>query len=115
MAARGVKELVLLGQTVNAYRAGDVDFAALLRQVAAVEGIERIRFTSPHPSDMSVAAIEVMASEPKVQPYLHLPVQSGSDRILAAMERGYSVEEYLDLVERVRTAIPGLALSTDII
>ena len=115
LAARGVKEVVLLGQTVNAYRAGDVDFAALLRKVAAVEGIERIRFTSPHPSDMSGAAIEVMATEPKVQPYLHLPVQSGSDRILAAMERGYTVKEYLDLVERLRTAIPGLALSTDII
>jgi tRNA-2-methylthio-N6-dimethylallyladenosine synthase len=115
LAARGVKEVVLLGQTVNAYRAGKVDFAALLRRVAAVEGIERIRFTSPHPSDMSAEAIAVMATEPKVQPYLHLPVQSGSDRILAAMERGYTVKEYLDLVERVRTAIPDLALSTDII
>jgi tRNA-2-methylthio-N6-dimethylallyladenosine synthase len=115
LAVRGFKEVVLLGQTVNAYRAGEVDFAALLRKVAAVNEIERIRFTSPHPSDMSEATIEVMASEPKVQPYLHLPVQSGSDRILAAMERGYTVSEYLDLVERLRAAIPGLALSTDII
>jgi len=115
LAARGFKEIVLLGQTVNAYRAGDVDFAALLRNVAAVEGIERIRFTSPHPSDMSTPAIEVMASEPKIQPYLHLPVQSGSDRLLAAMERGYTVRGYLDLVGRLRSAIPGLALSTDII
>jgi tRNA-2-methylthio-N6-dimethylallyladenosine synthase len=115
LAARGVREVVLLGQTVNAYRAGKVDFAELLRRVAAVEGIERIRFMSPHPSDMSAEAIAVMATEPKVQPYLHLPVQSGSDRILAAMERCYTVKEYLELVERVRTAIPGLALSTDII
>jgi tRNA-2-methylthio-N6-dimethylallyladenosine synthase len=115
LAARGFKEIVLLGQTVNAYRANEVDFAALLRRVAAVEGIDRIRFTSPHPGDMSAAAIEVMASEPKVQPYLHLPVQSGSDRMLAAMERGYTVSEYLDLVTRLRTAIPGLALSTDVI
>jgi tRNA-2-methylthio-N6-dimethylallyladenosine synthase len=115
LAARGFKEVVLLGQTVNAYRADGVDFAALLRRVAAVEGIERIRFTSPHPSDMSMAAIEVMATEPKVQPYLHLPVQSGSDRVLGAMERGYTVDEYLDLVGRLRAAIPGLALSTDII
>ncbi|HUN60234.1 MAG TPA: tRNA (N6-isopentenyl adenosine(37)-C2)-methylthiotransferase MiaB [Candidatus Binataceae bacterium] len=115
VAARGFKEVVLLGQTVNAYRAGEIDFAALLRKVAAVEGIERVRFTSPHPSDMTEAAIEVMASEAKVQPYLHLPVQSGSDRVLAAMERGYTVGEYLDLVERLRLAIPGLALSTDVI
>jgi tRNA-2-methylthio-N6-dimethylallyladenosine synthase len=115
LAARGFKEVVLLGQTVNAYRAGEVDFAALLRKVAAVDGIERVRFTSPHPSDMTPAAIEVMASEPKVQPYLHLPVQSGSDRILAAMERGYTANEYLALVGRLRAAIPGLALSTDVI
>ncbi|MGH7933539.1 MAG: tRNA (N6-isopentenyl adenosine(37)-C2)-methylthiotransferase MiaB [Candidatus Binataceae bacterium] len=115
LAARGVKEVVLLGQTVNAYRFGVVDFGALLKLVAAVDGIERVRFTSPHPSDMTEAVIDAMASEPKVQPYLHLPVQSGSDRVLAAMERGYSVAQYLDLVARVRRAMPGLALSTDII
>ncbi len=115
LAARGVKEIVLLGQTVNAYSYEDVDFGALLRMVAAIEGIERIRFTSPHPSDMSASVIEAMATEAKVQPYLHLPLQSGSDRILAAMERGYTVAEYLDLVARVRDAIPRLALSTDII
>jgi tRNA-2-methylthio-N6-dimethylallyladenosine synthase len=115
LAARGVREVVLLGQTVNAYRFGDVDFAALLRRVAAVEGIERVRFTSPHPSDVSDAMIEAMATEPRIQPYLHLPVQSGSNRVLAAMERGYTVEHYLELVARLRRAIPGLALSTDII
>jgi tRNA-2-methylthio-N6-dimethylallyladenosine synthase len=115
LAARGVREVVLLGQTVNAYRLGDTDFGRLLHLVAAVDGIERIRFTSPHPCDMSDLVIEAMATEPKVQPWLHLPVQSGSDRILAAMERGYTVSEYLELVERLRTAIPSLALSTDII
>ena len=115
LAARGVREVVLLGQTVNAYRLGDTDFGRLLHLVAAVDGVERIRFTSPHPCDMSDSVIEAMATEPKVQPWLHLPVQSGSDRILAAMERGYTVGEYLALVERLRAAIPALALSTDII
>ena len=102
LAANGVKEVVLLGQTVNAYRDGETDFGRLLKLVAAIEGIERIRFTSPHPCDMSESVIDAMASEPKVQPYLHLPVQSGSDRMLTAMERGYSVGEYLDLVARIR-------------
>jgi tRNA-2-methylthio-N6-dimethylallyladenosine synthase len=115
LAERGVKEVVLLGQTVNAYRFGDTDFGALLRMVASIDGIERIRFTSPHPSDMSESIIEAMATEPKVQPHLHLPLQSGSDRIVAAMERGYTVAQYLELVVRVRAAIPGVALSTDII
>ena len=115
LAARGVREVMLLGQTVNAYRFGDIDFGRLLHLVAAVDGVERIRFTSPHPSDMSDSVIEAMATEPKVQPSLHLPVQSGSDRILAAMERGYTVDEYLRLVERMRAAIPAIALSTDII
>ena len=82
LAARGVKEVVLLGQTVNAYRFGETDFGALLRMIASIDGIERIRFTSPHPSDMSESIIEAMATEPKVQPHMHLPLQSGSDRIL---------------------------------
>ena len=115
LVARGVKEIVLLGQTVNAYRYGPIGFGGLLRAVAAVEGVERIRFTSPHPSDMTSDVIEAMMDEPKVQPYLHLPVQSGSDRMLTAMGRGYTTEEYLRLVERLRLAIPNLALSTDII
>ena len=115
LAEHGTREVVLLGQTVNAYRDGEVDFGRLLRMVAAIDGLERIRFTSPHPSDMSDSVIEAMATEPKVQPYLHLPVQSGSDRVLAAMDRGYTASEYLDLVARLRSAIPGLALSTDII
>lgn len=115
LAARGVREVILLGQTVNAYRFEGVEFGALLRMVARVDGIERIRFTSPHPSDMSDSVIDAMATEPKVQPYLHLPVQSGSDRVLAAMERGYTVAQYFSLVEKLRREIPRLALSTDII
>ncbi|MGO9056428.1 MAG: tRNA (N6-isopentenyl adenosine(37)-C2)-methylthiotransferase MiaB [Candidatus Binataceae bacterium] len=115
LAAKGVKEVILLGQTVNAYRDGATDFGRLLKLIAAIDGIERIRFTSPHPCDMTDSVIGAMASEPKVQPYLHLPVQSGSDRMLAAMERGYTVGQYLDLVARLRRAIPELALSTDII
>jgi tRNA-2-methylthio-N6-dimethylallyladenosine synthase len=115
LATRGVKEVVLLGQTVNAYHVNGTDFGELLRMVAGVDGIERIRFTSPHPSDMTASVIDAMASEAKVQPYLHLPVQSGSDRVLASMDRGYQVAEYLRLVERLRIAVPQIALSTDII
>jgi tRNA-2-methylthio-N6-dimethylallyladenosine synthase len=115
LADRGVREIVMLGQTVNAYRSGDTDFAALLRMTARIDGIERIRFTSPHPSDMSDAAIDAIASELKVMPHLHLPVQSGSNRILAAMDRSYTVEEYLALVAKFRAAVPGIALTTDII
>jgi tRNA-2-methylthio-N6-dimethylallyladenosine synthase len=115
LAADGFREVVYLGQTVNAYRDGDVDFGALLRRTNAIDGIERIRFTSPHPSDMTDTVIEAMASSAKVCPQLHLPVQSGSDRVLAQMERGYSAAEYLALVERLRRAIPDIALTTDII
>jgi tRNA-2-methylthio-N6-dimethylallyladenosine synthase len=115
LAGRGVKEIVLLGQTVNAYHHEQAGFGKLLRMVAAVDGLERIRFTSPHPSDLTSDVIEAMTDEPKVQPYVHLPVQSGSDRILTAMGRGYTADEYLRLVERLRLAIPNLALSTDII
>ena len=115
LADRGVREVMLLGQTVNAYRFEEVDFGALLKMISRIDGIERIRFTSPHPSEMSDSIIEAMATEPKVQPHLHLPLQSGSDRVLAATQRGYTVEAYLELVGKVRRSIPNLALSTDII
>jgi tRNA-2-methylthio-N6-dimethylallyladenosine synthase len=115
LADAGYREVVYLGQTVNAYRDGVVDFAELLRRTDAIDGIQRIRFTSPHPSDMTDDVIAVMADCPKVCPQLHLPVQSGSDRVLANMERGYTAGAYLDLVERLRRAIPHLALTTDII
>jgi len=115
VAAQGYREVVFLGQTVNAYRDRDVDFGALLRATDGIEDIARIRFTSPHPSDMRDSAIEAMASCRSVCPHLHLPVQSGSNPVLQRMERGYDADEYLRLVDRVRAAVPGLALSTDII
>lgn len=115
VAAEGYREVVFLGQTVNAYRDGATDFATLLRRAAAVDGIARIRFTSPHPSDMTDATIAAMADGAKISPQLHLPVQSGSTAVLARMERGYSVDEYLALVSRLRRAVPGLALGTDVI
>lgn len=114
-AAEGFREIVFLGQTVNAYRDGSVDFGTLLRRTSAIDGIERIRFTSPHPSDMTDAVITAMAECEKVCPQLHLPVQSGSDAVLARMERGYSVDQYVRLVDRLRAAKPGIALTTDII
>jgi tRNA-2-methylthio-N6-dimethylallyladenosine synthase len=111
----GYREVVFLGQTVNAYRHDGVGFAELLRRADAIDGLERIRFTSPHPSDMTDDVIAAMAECRKVCPQLHLPVQSGSDRVLRTMERGYSVGEYRDLVRRLRAAVPAIALSTDII
>jgi tRNA-2-methylthio-N6-dimethylallyladenosine synthase len=115
LAAAGYKEVVLLGQTVNSYRWEDVTFAALLRAVAQVEGLERVRFTSPYPVDFTDDVIEVIATEPKVCKYVHLPVQSGSDAVLARMRRGYTVDEYRAIVARLRAAAPDLALSTDIL
>jgi tRNA-2-methylthio-N6-dimethylallyladenosine synthase len=115
VAAQGYREVVFLGQTVNAYRDGNVDFGALLCAADGIEDIARIRFTSPHPSDMRDSAIAALASCRSVCPQLHLPVQSGSTPVLQRMERGYNADEYLRLVERLRTAVPDLALSTDII
>ena len=114
-AAQGHKEIVLLGQTVNSWRHGDHDFADLLRAAAAVPGVERVRYTSPHPSDMSERVIEAIATCDKVMPHVHLPMQSGSDRILEAMNRTYTLESYMDVVRRVRESIPGVSLTTDII
>ena len=113
----GHKEIHLLGQIVNHYRAPDRagDFAWLLRQVHEVPGIERIRFASPHPRHVTARMIEAMRDLPKVCDHLHLPVQSGSSRILQAMRRRYTRETYLDLVAQVRATIPNVALSTDMI
>jgi tRNA-2-methylthio-N6-dimethylallyladenosine synthase len=111
----GVREVVFLGQTVNAYRDGDWDFARLLRETSAVSGLRRIRFTSPHPAEMTDAAIDAMASCDAVMPQMHLPVQSGSDAVLARMARDYTVADYERLVETLRTRVPGIALSTDVI
>jgi tRNA-2-methylthio-N6-dimethylallyladenosine synthase len=115
LGAAGVREIVYLGQTVNAYHDGAWDFAELLRRTAEVPEILRIRFTSPHPSDMSERLIDAMADCPRIAPHLHLPVQAGSDRVLARMGRDYTVGRYEDLVARLRARVPGLALSTDVI
>ncbi len=115
LVAGGVREVVFLGQTVNAYHDGTWDFAELLRRTAAVPGLRRIRFTSPHPAETSERLIAAMAECPAVAPQLHLPVQAGSDRVLARMGRDYTVASYEHLVERLRTSVPGLALSTDVI
>jgi tRNA-2-methylthio-N6-dimethylallyladenosine synthase len=115
VAASGITEVTLLGQTVNSWSHGDWSFPELLRQVARVDGIRRVRYTSPHPNDLTPELIGVMAAEPAVCRQLHLPVQSGHDRTLKRMVRRYTVESYLRKVERLRTAIPDLALSTDVI
>jgi tRNA-2-methylthio-N6-dimethylallyladenosine synthase len=115
LADGGTSEIVFLGQTVNAYRHDGWDFARLLREAAAVPGIARIRFTSPHPADMSDAVIDAMAECPAVMPQIHLPVQSGSDRVLARMAREYTAAGYEALVDRLRERVPGIALSTDVI
>jgi len=114
-AREGFREVVFLGQTVNAYRDGETDFGDLLRQASAIDGIARIRFTSPHPSDMTASAIDAMATCAAVCPQLHLPVQSGSTDVLRRMDRGYTADEYLALVDRLRAAVPGIALTTDVI
>ena len=111
----GFSEVTLLGQTVNSYRHGETDFAALLRRVAREPGIRRVRFTSPHPNDVDDRLVEAMAGEPAVCRQLHLPVQSGSDRVLKRMVRRYTRNAFVATVERVRAAMPDIALSTDVI
>jgi tRNA-2-methylthio-N6-dimethylallyladenosine synthase len=115
LVRRGFSEVMLLGQTVNAYRYGDVDFAGLLDRVHAVEGLRRLRFTTSHPEHVDRPMVRAFRDLPRLCPYLHLPFQSGSDRILASMRRGYTREEYLAIVDRLRESAPGLALSTDVI
>ncbi|MCE2953577.1 MAG: tRNA (N6-isopentenyl adenosine(37)-C2)-methylthiotransferase MiaB [Gemmatimonas sp.] len=112
---QGLSEVVLLGQTVNSYHDGAHDFADLLRAVGTVDGIRRVRYTSPHPNDFSDRVIEAMATTPTVCEHVHLPMQSGSTSMLKRMLRRYSREDYLECVARMRAAIPGLALTTDII
>src|SRR5262245_51914106 len=113
--ARGYREVLFLGQTVNSYHDGTHDFADLLRATNEVEGLLRIRYTSPHPSDMSERVIAAIAGSPKVCPQVHLPLQSASDTVLEAMQRTYTLGRYREVVARLRAAIPGVALSTDII
>jgi tRNA-2-methylthio-N6-dimethylallyladenosine synthase len=112
---QGYPQVTLLGQTVNSYRHEDVDFADLLEQIAALDGLERIRFTSPYPIDFTSKLIDTMARQDKICNYVHLPVQSGSERMLEAMRRGYTRVEYDALVAELRDKIPEIALSTDVI
>lgn len=120
LAEQGVKEINLLGQNVNDYRGlmhdGELaDLALLIHYVAAVEGVERIRFTTSHPQPFGDALIQAYAEEPKLADHLHLPVQSGSDRILAAMKRNYTVLEYKSKMRKLRKVRPNISISTDII
>jgi tRNA-2-methylthio-N6-dimethylallyladenosine synthase len=122
LAAQGVKEVTLLGQNVNAWRApvdgedGEMaDFAYMLECVHEIPGIERLRYTTSHPREMTQRVVEAYAKLPKLVSHLHLPVQAGSDRVLAAMKRGYTVLEYKSLVRKLRAARPDISLSSDFI
>jgi tRNA-2-methylthio-N6-dimethylallyladenosine synthase len=115
LASRGFREITLLGQNVNSFRDGANDFAGLMREVAAVDRSVRIRFMTSHPQDMSERLIGAIAEEVNICKYVHLPVQSGSDRILGLMNRTYTVDHYRRLIHRIREAVPGVALSTDVI
>ena len=123
LAAKGLREVTLLGQNVNAYHATPPAGASgeawglgnLVRHLAKIDGIDRIRFTTSHPRDMDRGLIDAFAEEPKLMPYLHLPVQAGSDTVLKAMNRGHTAEHYLSLIEEIRAARPDIALSGDFI
>jgi tRNA-2-methylthio-N6-dimethylallyladenosine synthase len=119
LVAKGVVEITLLGQNVNSYgrditKRGPL-FAQLLHELGTIEGLERIRFTSPHPKDLRPETIEAMATTPTVCPQLHLPLQHGSNRVLRAMRRGYNVERYMERLSAAREAVPELAVTTDLI
>jgi tRNA-2-methylthio-N6-dimethylallyladenosine synthase len=118
LASAGVVEVILLGQNVNSYRSGTgagSSFAELLEAVASIEGIERVKFETSHPRDLGDDILEAMSSVPELCEYLHLPVQSGSDRVLAAMNRGYGRDRYMELATRARQRVGGLVLTTDLI
>ncbi len=115
LVEKGVRDLTLLGQNVNAYHGDGWTLSRLIRELAKVDGLERIRYTTSHPNDMEDDLIAAHGDEPKLMPYLHLPVQSGSDRILKAMNRKHTAEAYLRLIERIRAARPDILLSSDFI
>ncbi len=119
LVARGVVEITLLGQNVNAYHGpgpdGDWSLARLVRELAGIEGLERIRYTTSHPNDMTDDLIAAHGDTPKLMPYLHLPVQAGSDRVLKAMNRRHTVDSYLRVIERIRATRPDIAISGDFI
>jgi tRNA-2-methylthio-N6-dimethylallyladenosine synthase len=115
LADQGYRQVTLLGQNVNSYRHDGATFADLMLKVADVPGIRRVRFTSPHPKDFPEPLLEAVAGHPNICKHIHLPLQSGSDRILDLMNRTYTQKEYLELVDKIRRLVPGAALTTDII
>ncbi len=115
LADKGVREVTLLGQNVNAYDGCEGGLAGLVRRLAKIDGLDRIRYTTSHPRDMDEALIAAHGELPELMPYLHLPVQAGSDRILKAMNRGHKAEDYVRLVEKIRAARPDIAMSGDFI
>ncbi len=115
LVEKGVREITLLGQNVNAYHAHQGGLAGLIRELAAIDGLARIRYTTSHPNDMSDALIAAHGDEPKLMPCLHLPVQSGSDAVLRAMNRKHTAEGYLRLIGRIRAARPDILLTSDFI
>ena len=115
LVERGYPEVMLLGQTVNAYRHGDVDFPELLARVDAVEGLARLRFTTSHPEHVDRRLGEALRDLTRLCPYLHLPFQSGADRVLEAMRRGHTRAQYLEVIDGLRQCVPDLALSSDVI
>ncbi len=115
LAAEGFKQVTLLGQNVNSYKHDSDDFASLIEAVSKVDGIERIRFTSPHPKDFPENLLQVIAHNPKVCKQIHYPIQAGNNRILDLMNRTYTREEILDHIAHIRTTIPNIGLSTDVI
>ncbi|MBA3655906.1 MAG: tRNA (N6-isopentenyl adenosine(37)-C2)-methylthiotransferase MiaB [Gemmatimonadaceae bacterium] len=115
VVSEGMTEVILLGQTVNSFNDGEHDFADLLRAVGKVPGLNRLRFTSPHPNDFSDRVIRAMAETDTVCEHVHLPMQSGSDRVLKRMHRRYTSAGYLECVDKLRSAIPGLSFTTDVI
>ena len=118
LALQGYREITLLGQNVNSYGKGldePIDFADLLEMTSAVEGIDRVRFTTSHPKDMSQKLIQRIADNPVICEHIHVPLQSGSNRILQRMNRAYTREHYLELTSRMRELIPGVAITSDLI
>jgi tRNA-2-methylthio-N6-dimethylallyladenosine synthase len=115
LAGQGLTEVTLLGQTVNSYLTGEDDFADLLRAVGSIEGIRRVRFTSPYPNDFTARVVAAVAEVPEVCEHVHVPVQSGSSRILKRMGRRYDRDDFLQCVARLRDAVPGIAITTDVI
>jgi tRNA-2-methylthio-N6-dimethylallyladenosine synthase len=115
LANQGVREFTLLGQNVNAYQSGTATLASLITELSQIAGIERIRYMTSHPRDMSDDLIAAHGNNPKLMPYLHLPIQSGNDRVLKAMNRGHTANEYLELIKRIRAAQPSIAMTSDFI